>query len=286
MTEISMLGLGRMGGPLAHQLQRGGHSMTVWNRSPEKMKAFTDKGAQGAQGLVEAVSASPVILICVDDYSVTRSLFDVEIVRKNLVDRTVVQLSTGTPLEAHESESWFNSHSARYLDGAILGGGESLATEDAQLIFSGSEEAFLQVQYLLNSLCPRIRYLGENIRSACALDFAWLCRHLGMFMGVNHGAILCESEGVSLDLYAQMFPQSDYAHEYINTMQKADFTDTSATLRIWLSVLNLIRKQASEAGINSEIPDYIARQFEQGVQAGYGEEDVAAVIKILRRNRY
>jgi len=34
MNEISVLGLGLMGAALARQLQRGGHQITLWNRSP------------------------------------------------------------------------------------------------------------------------------------------------------------------------------------------------------------------------------------------------------------
>ncbi len=284
MTKISILGLGLMGAALTRELQRHGHSMTVWNRSPEKMQPFTDRGARGALNLVEAITASPVILICVDDYSVTRSFLDVENVTKNLIDHTVVQLSTGTPLEAHESAEWFKSYGASYIDGAILAGPETLGTESAQIIFAGPEDAFAEAEYLLSSLCQTIRYLGENIRSASALDLAWLCRHYGMFMGVTHGAILCESEGVSLDLYAQMFPESDYAHDYVNTMHKKDFKNPPATLDTWGAALKIISKQASDAGINSETPEFISSLFERAAQAGYGEEDVAALIKILRKN--
>lgn len=285
MSEISILGLGLMGAALAHELQRHGHSMTVWNRSPEKMQPFTDRGAHGALNLVEAVTASPILLICVDDYSVTRSLLEVENVTNNLIDRTVVQLSTGTPLEAYESAEWFKSYGARYIDGAILAGPETLGTESAQIIFSGPEDVFAGAELLLKSLCQKIRYLGDNIRSASALDLAWLCRDYGMFMGVTHGAVLCESEGVSLDLYAQMFPESDYAHDYVNTIHNKEFENTSATLNTWGAALQNISKQAHNAGINSEIPQFISSLFDRAMQAGHGEEDVAALIKILRKNQ-
>ncbi len=284
MSNISILGLGLMGAALAQQLQQDGHNMTVWNRSPEKMQPFTDRGAHGASDLVEAVKASPIILICVDNYSVTRGLLDVEDVIKNLSDRTVVQLSTGTPIEAHESAEWFNSIGAKYIDGAILAGPETLGTERAQVIFAGPEDAYLEAEYLLSSLCQKVRYLGENIRSASALDLAWLCRHYGMFAGVTHGAILCESEGVSLDLYAQVFPESDNAHGYVNTMHKKDFKNPTATLGTWGAALETISKQASDAGINSEVPEFISSLFKRAEQAGYGDEDVAALVKILRKN--
>jgi 3-hydroxyisobutyrate dehydrogenase-like beta-hydroxyacid dehydrogenase len=40
MSDISILGLGLMGGALARAFQQAGHKITVWNRSPEKMEPF------------------------------------------------------------------------------------------------------------------------------------------------------------------------------------------------------------------------------------------------------
>lgn len=48
MSDISVLGLGSMGAALARALQRAGHRITVWNRSPEKMQSFVANGAKGA----------------------------------------------------------------------------------------------------------------------------------------------------------------------------------------------------------------------------------------------
>ena len=103
MSEISVMGLGLMGAALARQLQGGGHKMTVWNRSPEKMKPFLVEGAEGAYKVVEAVMASPVVLICVQDYAITKTLFGTDEVTPHLKDRIIVQLSTGTPNDAAES---------------------------------------------------------------------------------------------------------------------------------------------------------------------------------------
>ena len=114
------------------------------------------------------------------------------------------------------------------------------------------------------------------------LDMAWLCRHYGMFAGVTHGALLCEAENMGLDLYAEMFPESEYAHSYVRTIYDEDFYDTSATLRTWAGALDVIHKHAVNSGINSETPAFFASQFEKALKAGYGEEDVAALIKVLR----
>ncbi len=63
MSDISVLGLGLMGAALARQLQRGGHQITLWNRSPEKMEPLLNESTRATTGIVEAVVASPVVLI-------------------------------------------------------------------------------------------------------------------------------------------------------------------------------------------------------------------------------
>ena len=183
-----------MGAALAHQLIRGEHSLTVWNRSAQKMQPFIDLSANGADSIVEAITASPSIIICVSNYADTYSMLDDAEIKNSLQNRIVVQLSTGTPLDAVEAENWFQQYGAKYIDGAILGGPGNLDTDVAKVVFSGPESVYATVQPQLCSLCANTLYLGDNIRAASALDLAWLCRHYGMFLGITHGVVLCESE--------------------------------------------------------------------------------------------
>ena len=73
MSDITVIGLGLMGAALARAIQRAGHDLTVWNRSPAKMQPFIDDAVAAAPDVVSAVTASPVILICIDNYAVTRT---------------------------------------------------------------------------------------------------------------------------------------------------------------------------------------------------------------------
>ena len=230
MSDISFLGLGLMGAAIATLLQQEGHDMTVWNRSPEKMLPFTENGARGASSLIDSITASPVVVICIEDYDNTRQLFNVDDISTHLRDRIIVQLSTGTPQDAVESEQWFTSRGARYLDGAILGGPANLATDNAQIIIAGAESAYAEAKPQLESMCKRVRYVGENIRAASALDLGCLSRHYGLFLGMTHGVAICESEGVSLDLLADMIPGTEYAHRYVKKIHDENFTETTATL--------------------------------------------------------
>ena len=205
MSDITVIGLGLMGAALARTIQRAGHDLTVWNRSPAKMQTFIDDGVAGAPDVVSAITASPVILICIDNYVATNSVLRSDEVTPLLSGRTVVQLSTGTPREANESADWMKAHDVSYLDGAILGGPRSIGTDSSIILLSGEEAAHERSRGMLACLGGDVRYLGANVRAASALDLAWLCDSYGRFLAVTHAACLCESEGVGVDEFASLF---------------------------------------------------------------------------------
>jgi 3-hydroxyisobutyrate dehydrogenase-like beta-hydroxyacid dehydrogenase len=283
MSDISILGLGLMGGELARALQQAGHKITVWNRSPEKMEPFVAQGATGASNVASAVAASPAILVCVDNYTVTQSFLNEDDVAPHLSGRTLIQLSTGTPREALEAAGWFNERGVAYIDGDILASPANIG-EDAQILFAGPEAAFRGVEQLLKCLGGNLRYLGENVRAPAALDLAWLCVRFGMILGVVHGVNICESEEVGADVYATLFPEGDRARMVSEVIAAEGYDNPSATVRVWRTVLQRLQKQAQHAGINKEFPELGAVIVERAMTAGFGYEDVAALIKVLRGN--
>ncbi len=281
MSDISVLGLGLMGSALARALQQAGHKITVWNRSPEKMKPFCAEGATGAPSVVSAVTASPVLLVCVDNYAVTEELLGSDHVTPQLYGRILIQLSTGTPQEARAAAAWLNDYGVAYIDGAILVLPSGIGTEDAQILFAGPDVAFRQVEPTLECLGGDLRYLGEDVRAAATLNLAWLCQRLGLILGAVHGALLCRSEGVGADIYATMFPEGDRVKMLAQTIHEEGYGTPDVTVGAWHTVLQKLQRQARDTEINSEFPKFAAGILGRAISAGYGEKDVAALIKVL-----
>ncbi len=284
MSDITVIGLGKMGSALARAIQNAGHALTVWNRSAEKMQPFIDDGINAASDLISAISASQVILICIDNYAVSDAMLQSGEVAPLLEGRTLVQLSTGTPREAAEAAAWMATHKVSYLDGAILGGPDNIGTDSSsQILLCGDEDAYMRTEKLLECLGGRVRYLGPNIRIASTLDLAWLCEFYGQFLTLSHAACICESEGVGVDLFASVLPQDSWIRHNAELIHSADFKDSTATLRIWRSALQPIQQQGRDAGINTDFPDHVGRLLEKAEESGYGEENVMAMVKVLRQ---
>ena len=282
MSDITVIGLGLMGAALARSIQRAGHDLTVWNRSPAKMQPFIDDGVAGAPDVVFAIKASPVILICIDNYAVTMAMLRSVEVTPHLAGRTVVQLSTGTPREARESAEWMKAHDVSYLDGAILAGPNEIGTDRSQILLSGEEAAQKCTGGLLACLGGDVRYLGTNVHPASVRDLAWLCESYGRFLALTHAVCLCESEDVGVDVFATLFAENSLIRHYANVVDSADFKNCTATLKVWDAALQRIRTQGEDAGINTDFPDLISRLFKKAIDAGYGEENVMALVKVLR----
>lgn len=222
-----------------------------------------------------------MILICIDDYAATDNLLRQGPVAAALAGRTVVQLSTGTPKEAQQAAVAMAAAGARYLDGAILDGPDEIGTNGGEILLAGDTAAWAVAVPLLSCLAGKVRYLGEAVGAAAALDLAWLMVSCGQFIAIAHAASVCRAEGVGLDDFIDLLPDDAALRSYAQVIHTGAYQDRTATLAVWGGALARVQRHAVDAGINSQVPDFIAGFFRKAIDAGYGEENVMALYKVL-----
>ncbi len=287
MSEVTVIGLGAMGSALARALVHSGHRVTVWNRTMEKASSLVSDGAVLASSATSAVAASPVVIVCVDNYDVTRTILGAEEVAAGLAGKVLVQVSTGSPQEARDSEAWARERGVEYLDGAILAFPNQIATPDSTILVSGAESAFRRSEPLLKILAENLSFLGEKVGAASALDCAVLSFFAGGLLGSLHGARICEGEGLRVDEFGALLADiapilgGDVKH-LGETIQMGKYENPQATLKTWAAALGRIVQQARDAQINSEFPIFASALFQKGITAGYEMEEVSSLIKVLR----
>lgn len=285
MSDVSVIGLGAMGSAIAKAELQAGHTVTVWNRSPDKINPLVDLGASGSTTFSEAIQASDYILICVDCYATSDQLLNDKNVIPYLDDRTFIQFSTGTPSEARSSEAWLAKHSASYLDGTILCYPSMLGDPESIILIGGIQSSYEGARKYLDPLGGDLRFLGENIAAAAAVDLGVLSTSVALYMGVAHGAQICMKEGVEVShLASVMFhgPKSKQMAEIIhtNSYELGSLYD-GASLSVWNDVVKRILSHANETDTNSELPTFLSQIYQRGVVAGFGAEDRAALVKVL-----
>lgn len=287
MSDASVIGLGAMGSALARALVGSGHRITVWNRTTEKASSLVSDGAVMASSAALAVAASPVVIVCVDNYDVTRTILGADEVAAGLAGKVLVQLSTGSPQQARDSEAWARERGVEYLDGAIMAFPNQIATPDATILVSGAESAFRRSEPLLKTLAENLSFVGEKVGAASALDCALLSFFVGALLGSLHGARICEAEGLRVDEFGSFLAAvapvvaGDVKH-LAETIQTGRYENPQAALKTWAAAVGLILQQARDAQINSEFPTFASALFRKGITAGFELEEVASLIKVLR----
>lgn len=287
MLEASVIGLGTMGSTLARLLLHNGYSVTVWNRTTDKATPLVQDGAILAPNVAAAVGASPIVIVCVHDYLATQKIFNTQEITAALAGRILIQLSTGSPQDARDSEIWAHDRGADYLDGAIQAAPSQMGRPDTPILLSGAEAVFRQSEPLLKILGGNLTYLGEQVSSAAAMDLATLSYIYGAVLGFFHGARICEAEGFRVDTYGSIVSDiapsfGEFLKHEGKVIQTGDYAISESPLKISVEATERLVQTAQAAQINTEFPRFAAGLFQRAMVAGYGNEEAAALIKVLR----
>ena len=288
MSDATVIGLGEMGSTLARTLMSADRRLTVWNRSAGKAEAMVAAGAELAGSAAAAAAASPITIVCLSDYQAAREILEAPETAAALRGRTLVQLGNGTPKEARDSAAWAEANGIDYLDGTILAWPSHIGGADTAILVSGPTQTFRGAEADLRVLAGGLSHTGEAIGEASAIAAAVLSYLMGQWIGLCHGALILEAEGLRVDRYgallADISPILGAEAKHLGEVIQTDsYGSPESSLKTSGSdVIRLVR-QAREAGINDEAPTFAARLFKRAIDAGYGPEEHAALIKVLRR---
>ena len=282
MSEVTVIGLGNMGSALTRALLKNGRAVTAWNRSPEKGTPLVDQGAVLAPSVAAALTASPIIFVCVTNYAAANHILSE--VATELSGKLLVQFTTGSPQDARASEMWAHEHEAEYLDCAITGSTSSIGAPGAHILVAGREATFQKAEPILRVLASNLDYKGEAIGLASAWEMVYIMHYYGMFLSLFHSVQICQAEGVPLEQFITLLGEQGKTYEkwLCETIQSGNYQETSAPLELWAGGIGQIARHARDSHIHAEFPQLAARLFQQAMDAGYGREEVSALFKVLK----
>ncbi|MCW3465793.1 NAD(P)-dependent oxidoreductase [Chitinophaga nivalis] len=286
-TKVAVIGLGAMGTTIADIMLRNRLSVTVWNRTAARTEAAVKAGAIAAPSAAAAISEADIIIMCVFDYKAVQEILQTPAVAAAIRGKLLIQLTTGSPKDAQESETWAHQQGATYLDGAIQVAPEQMAQPDTTILVSGQEAAFQQGEPFLKMLGGNITYLGAQINAAATMDLATLSYVYGAALGFFHGALIAESNGFNVGMYGDIVANiapgmGAFLQHEGKVIQSGNFAISQSPLSISAEATARMEQTAREAGISTSFPAYASGLFKKAMAAGYGNEELAAMIKVLR----
>ena len=284
-NKVLVIGLGSMGSAFAMTLLKNNYKVSIWNRTASKAKPLIKAGAIQAASIAEGVGANNLIVICVSNYEDTKLLLED---CGDLSDKTLIQLTTASASDAKTMEAWAIQKGGLYLDGEILFGPSDVGTKEAMLVVAGSQEAWRVGEPVVNYLGANSRYLGENVTEPTALNAAAILPMLGGIMGMIQGIQIVEKEGMDVgkcvDIIADIFESGDAygIRRQGNAIARNAFSDSDEAIETWEAACTRLIEGYAGRGINFELLQLMRDHLKRAMEAGYGGEEVAAVIKVMR----
>ncbi len=163
MTTIAVLGTGLMGAPMARRLLLAGHSVRVWNRSPEKARALVADGAKAFGEPAEAVSGCDfVVTMLSDGKAVADVLFDRGAAEAMGEGTVVMDMSSIKPGEARDHASALSGRGIAHLDAPVSGGTRGAEAGTLAIMVGGEERAFGQAKPVLSAMGRPVRVGGAG----------------------------------------------------------------------------------------------------------------------------
>jgi 3-hydroxyisobutyrate dehydrogenase-like beta-hydroxyacid dehydrogenase len=275
-----------MGLPIARNLLRAGHELTVYNRTRSKAETLASAGAKVASAPSEASTSEVVITMLADDAAVEQTtLGDGGIL--NTLARGGVHLSLST-ISTALSRRLTVAHSARgqrFVASPVFGRPEAAEAARLVVVAAGPAEAVELVRPLLEAIARKVFVIGSEPYSANAVKLAGNFLIASMLETLSEAFVLTRKCGVEpakfLEILNGSFFQSPIYENYGKIILGEKFSPPGFALRLGLKDVRLVLTAADEAAVPMPVASVIRDHFLSGMARGWGDLDWAALAKVV-----
>lgn len=281
---VAVLGLGAMGHAFAASLLKKGFRVQGWNRTRSKGEDLEAAGLQLSDSAESAAAQADVVITMLADGDTTRDVAAriASVLKQNATlvqmgtigvaatDALIAQIAAARPdinvIDAPVSGTKAPAENAQIL---VLASGDRTRAEDAEQVFAAIGKG---TQWLGEA--------GASSRMKLVVN-SWL---IGLMQSLAESTRLAEQFGFSTDDLWRVLEGGPLAAPYAKVKLGAIASD-DYTPQMQLTWALKDAKLALEAAGETRLPalENIAQLWQQAVEAGYGEQDLASVYAWLKR---
>lgn len=286
MATIGFLGLGIMGRAMAANLLKAGFEVTVWNRSADKCAPLVALGAkQGATPREVAASCDFTIAMLADPAAAREIVFGADGVLAGIGEgRGYIDMSTVDDATAREIAAAIIGKGGRFLEAPVSG--TKKPAEDGTLVIlaAGDESLYNEAGPAFDKLGKKRVFLGP-VGQGARMKLV-----VNMIMGSMMVAL---SEGIALGLKGDLD-----GHQILDVIEAgamacpmfkgkgpmllSDEASTSFPLKHMQKDLRLAVALSEELGQSLHAATAANEVFKRANIAGHGDDDIAAVYRVVR----
>ena len=292
MARVAWIGLGVMGFPMAgHLFKKGGHDITVYNRSPAKAAAWVAEygGGRTAETPAAAALSADVVFCCVGNDDDLRSVTTGEkgAFKGMRAGATFVDHTTASAEVARELNATGRARGIAFLDAPVSGGQTGAQGGTLTVMVGGEEEPFAHAKPLIETYARAVNRIGPSGAGQLTKMVNQIAI-AGLLQGLSEAIAFAEAAGLDLDLVVQTISkgaaQSWQMDNRWKTMHEGKFEFGFAVdwMRKDLAIcLGEARRNGASLPVTALVDEFYAK-----VQAmGGGRWDTSSLIALLKPDK-
>ena len=294
MSKIGFIGVGHMGSPMARNLLKAGHEVTIFDPNAANAKAVTDAGAKQVASLVELSATNDVIVSMLPSGRELRVAYldNDGVVAHAKEGALLIDCSTTDVDSARAVADAAKKRSLQFLDAPVSGGVAGAEAASLTFMAGGEEKAVEAGRPILMAMGKNVVHTGASGSGQAAK----ICNNLilGITMiGVSEAFVLAEQLGLAADkLFAVSSTSSGQCWSLTSYCPVPGPVPTAPSNRnyqpgfaakMMLKDLRLATDAAEKHKQSIELGDLAKRLYERFVQEGSGDLDFSAIIQAVRQ---
>ncbi|MGP3979153.1 NAD(P)-binding domain-containing protein [Streptomyces sp. 8N114] len=279
---LAFVGLGNMGGGMAHRLLEAGHALTVHNRTAAKAAPLAEAGATVAASLAEAAKGRSVVLLSLADEAAVEEVLFGQVADVLAPGAVVIDTSTVSPAYARECAARLAGRGLRRVEACVVGNPFQAREGKLRVYTSGDEGDIARVGGILDTLGAQVVHLGApGTAATLKLIFNLLlgAQVASLAEAVAYGV----AAGLDRDRLLTSVAESGFSSVVLRfraeLMRKGAYEPAFFRSTLMEKDLRLALGDAAVAGVPLPVLDSVRERFAGVNEAGDGDKDASVLLE-------
>jgi len=288
MAKVAFLGLGVMGYPMAgHLKNKGGHELTVYNRTTAKAEAWVKEygGGKVARTPEEAAAGQDFVMMCVGNDNDVRAVASAAFPKmgKNtvFVDHTTASAEVARELYGEAKKGGFH-----FVDAPVSGGEAGAKNGVLTVMCGGDAEPYGRAETIISASYARMcKLLGPAGAGQLTKMVNQICI-AGLVQGLSEGIHFAKKAGLDIEAVIETISkgaaQSWQMENRYKTMNAGKY-DFGFAVNWMRKDLSICLAEARRSGAHLPVAALVDQFYSEVQKMGGGRWDTSSLLARLER---
>jgi 3-hydroxyisobutyrate dehydrogenase-like beta-hydroxyacid dehydrogenase len=287
--EIGWIGLGNMGEPMAQNVLKAGHKLTVYNRTQARAGRLGALGATVAKSPAEAAASGCVVTMVSDDPALEDVVFGPDKVLSTLPEGGIhVSMSTISVALSRRLAEAHHQAGQDFVSAPVFGRPEAAASAKLFVVAAGNGSALQRLDPLFRAIGQRTFIAGQDPSTANVIKLSGNFLIASVIESLAEAFALTRKHGVDPGQYLELLTASLFNSPvykiYGELIANASHQRVGFAMTLGLKDVRLVLAAAENAAVPMPIASLVRDRLLSGVAQGMGTADWSAVGTLAAKN--